>query len=130
MKSTSHHLTKSETESIYALFHHIGEKIIEISFLGRGEGSVVYKVKTRNKVYCMKMALFPERTQKVLNEAKIREEFLQQGLNFLTTPLHIDQKIISNGAVIYDYIEGEMTLFKDKEVISLKYSQNFFTLFA
>ncbi|QEE17577.1 aminoglycoside phosphotransferase family protein [Promethearchaeum syntrophicum] len=118
MKSTNHHLTQAETESIYALFNKIGDHISEISFLGRGEGSVVYKVRTDNKVYCLKMALFPERTMKVLNEAKIREDFLFQGLKFLTHPIYIDEDIIPNGAVIYDYIEGEMAIFKDKKIIS------------
>ena len=117
MKSTSHHLTQSETESIYSLFHHIGEEISEFSFLGRGEGSVVYKVRTHKRVYCLKMALFPERAQKVLNEAKIREEFLHQGLKFLTPALHIDQEFLPNGAVIYEYIEGKMTVFNDKLVL-------------
>jgi len=101
MKSTSHHLTRSENESIHALFRHFGEELKEISFLGRGEGSVVYKIKTLKKIYCLKMALFPERTKKVLNEAKIREDFLNQGLKFLTPALHIDQVFLTNGAVIY-----------------------------
>ena len=118
MKSTSHHLTQSETESIYTLFHHIGEKVRDFSYLGRGEGSAVYKVRTHKKIFCLKMALFPERTKKVLNEAKIREEFLNQGLKFLTPALYIDQEIIPNGAVIYDYIEGEVAIFNDKMVIS------------
>jgi len=118
MKSTSHQLTPSETESIYYLFLSIGEEIDEISFLGRGEGSVVYKVRTLKSVYCLKMALFPERTQKVLNEAKIRDEFLHQGLKFLTPAFHIDQEFLTNGAVIYKYIEGKMAVFNDKSVIT------------
>jgi thiamine kinase-like enzyme len=118
MKSTSHHLTQSENKSINALFRHFGEELKEISFLGRGEGSVVYKIRTTKRVYCLKMALFPERTQKVLNEAKIREEFLHQGLKFLTPALHIDQVFLTNGAVIYKYIEGKMAIFKDKSVLT------------
>jgi len=118
MKSTRHPLTQSEKESIYALFRHYRKEISEISFLGRGEGSVVYKVRTHKGVYCLKMALFRERTQKVLNEAKIRDEFLHQGLKFLTPALHIDQEFLPNGAVIYEYIEGKMAVFNDKKVIS------------
>ena len=56
MKSTNHQLTQSDTEAIHALFHQVGEK----------------------------MALFPERKKKVLGEATIREEFIRQGLKFLT----------------------------------------------
>jgi len=82
-----------------------------MTFLGRGEGSVVYKVQTHNRNFCLKMALYPERKKKVLGEATIREEFLQQGLSFLTPALHIDQDFLPNGAVIYEFIEGEMAVF-------------------
>ena len=124
MKSTTHHLTQSDRDSIYCIFRHFGEEIEELSFLGRGEGSIVYKVKvgTPNRKYCIKMALFPERTQKVLNEAKIREEFLHQGLNFLTPPLYVhvnrNTRLLTHGAVIYDFIEGNIATFDDKAVLS------------
>ncbi len=110
MKSTSHQLSQREIEAIKALFSHIGEEIIKISFLGRGEGSVVYKIRA-SRNYCLKMALFPERKNKVLGEATIREEFILQGLKFLTPALHSDQKYLPNGAVIYEFIEGEKAVF-------------------
>ncbi|MHA1156645.1 MAG: aminoglycoside phosphotransferase family protein [Candidatus Heimdallarchaeota archaeon] len=101
-----------------ALFNTLDKEIKQISFIGKGEGSVVYKIETLEKKYCLKTALFPERTKKILNEAKIRQDFIDKGLTFVPSPIFTDQKYFKNGAVIYDYIEGTPTIFDSKNTLS------------
>ena len=101
-----------------ALFNTLGEKIKQISFLGKGEGSAVFKIETFEKTYCLKTALFPERTQKVLSEVQIRRDFIDKGLTFIPYPINSDQKYFKNGAVIYDFIEGSQTVFDSKSTLS------------
>ena len=104
--------------SATALFKKIGKEISDLSFLGRGEGSAVYRIDSLDHSYCLKTALFPERTQKVLNEAKIRSDFITQGLNFVPPPRFSDQKYFQNGAVLYDYVEGQQAKFDTKNSIA------------
>ncbi|NPD88762.1 MAG: hypothetical protein HGN29_08550 [Asgard group archaeon] len=66
-------------DSANVLFENNGKKIEQISFLGRGEGSAVFKINTTDTAYCLKTALYPERTQKILNEANIRDGFIKKG---------------------------------------------------
>ena len=108
---------KSILKSATALFNTLDKKVKEISFLGKGEGSVVYKIETVEQTYCLKTALFPERTQKILNEAKIRRDFINKGLTFVPPPIHTDQKYFKNGAAIYDFIEGSPTVFNSKNTL-------------
>ena len=99
-------------------FNSLGKKIEEISFLGKGEGSAVYKIKTAEQVYCLKTALFPERSKKVLNEAKIRQEFIDKGLSFVPPPMYIDQQYFEYGAVFYDFIDGTEPNFNSRKDLS------------
>lgn len=98
-------------DQIISLFEKWGKNSEQISFLGRGEGSAVFKITTRDKTYCLKTALFPERTYKVLNEAKIRDHFIAKGLKFVPAPRYSDEKFFPKGAVIFDYVEGEISQF-------------------
>ena len=43
---------------------------------------------------------------KILNEAKIRYDLIEKGLDFVPTPVCSDSEFIENGAVIYKFIEG------------------------
>jgi len=89
-----------------AVFEKLGIEIMEISYLGQGEGSGVFKIVTPNQTYCLKTALFQQRSKKVLNEAKIRNQFISYGLECVPPPFHIDQEFFKHGAVIYEFIEG------------------------
>jgi thiamine kinase-like enzyme len=105
-------------EPITALFKRLGKKISHLSFLGRGEDSAVYRVNSSDHFYCLKTALYPERTQKVLNEAKIRNKFIDQGLKFVPHPRYSDQKFFKKGAVLYDYVEGQQAKFDSKNSLA------------
>jgi len=99
-------------------FNSLGIKINQISFLGKGEGSAVFKIDTSEQVFCLKTALFPQRSKKVLNEAKIRQDFIDKGLTFVPPPIYIDQKYFEHGAVFYDFIEGKEPNFNSKNDLS------------
>lgn len=94
--------------SISALFTKIGKKIVQYSVLGKGEASVVYKITTDNGLYTLKTALYPQRKDKVLQEATIRNYFLNKGLDFLPAPVYTDNTLFPNGAVIYEFIDGKV----------------------
>jgi len=87
------------------------------TYTGRGEGSAVFKLETSHQTYILKTALYPERTQKVLNEAKIRQEFIDKGLTFIPPPKYHDNNIFPKGVVLYDFIEGNQTRFETKELL-------------
>ncbi|XEO76644.1 Thiamine kinase [Candidatus Lokiarchaeum ossiferum] len=99
------------------LLKKLGKQIECISFLGRGECSAVFKIETKEKVYCLKTALFPERKRKVLNEAKIREDFISKGLKFVPAPVYNDDTFFPKGAVLFDFIEGENSKFTSPHLI-------------
>ena len=99
------------------LFKTLGKVIKEISFLGKGEGSAIFKIVTQDSTYCLKTALYPERTQKILNEVKIRNYFIEKGLQFVPAPKHSDKEFFRNGAVIYDFVEGNLSVFDNENII-------------
>lgn len=107
----------SLTKPIQQLFEKIGEKNINISYLGKGEASIVYKVITSEGVYVIKTALYPERKKKVLGEATIRTNFIKKGIKCIPAPIYIDDEILPNGAVIYEYVEGLQPNFKEEELV-------------
>jgi len=104
-------------ENIHLIFQKIGCDVLENSFLGKGEASIVLKVKTKNGTYALKTALYPERKKKILQEAEIRKYFINEGLNFIPSPRYSDELFFPNGAVIYDYVEGKKPNFNDHETI-------------
>jgi thiamine kinase-like enzyme len=99
------------------LFKKLGKEIGEISFLGKGEGSALFKITTQDNVYALKTALFPERTQKILNEAKIRDNFIEKGVQCVPAPKYVDQEFFKNGAVLFDFIDGVNSNYKDEVTI-------------
>lgn len=107
----------SLNKPIELLFKKIGQKCINISYLGKGEASVVYKVITSDGVYVVKTGLYPERKKKVLGEATIRTNFIKKGLDNIPAPIYIDDEILPNGAVIYEFVEGLKPNFKEEELI-------------
>jgi len=104
-------------EPAYNLFNDKGEKIKDISFLGRGEASTIFKITTNNAIYALKTALYPERTQKILNEAKIRSEFIDKGVQCVPAPKYVDQEFFKNGAVVFDFAEGVHSDYQDEATI-------------
>jgi thiamine kinase-like enzyme len=105
-------LKHSET-IVKQLFQEINRDVINYSFLGKGEASIVYKVLTDKATYVLKTALYPERKNKVIKESEIRSSFINKGLDSIPSPIFTDDKIFSNGAVIYEYIEGFKPNFND-----------------
>lgn len=99
------------------LFEKKSEKIDSILFLGRGEASAVFKVKTDKSLYALKTALYPERTQKILNEAKIRRMFIDKGVTCVPAPIFTDQEFFINGAVVFEYAEGVNSNYQDESTI-------------
>lgn len=99
------------------LFKEKNEQIKDITFLGRGEASAVFKITTNHSIYALKTALYPERTQKILNEAKIRQKFIDKGVKCVPAPRYIDQRFFKNGAVVFDYVEGVHSDYQDKTTI-------------
>ena len=93
------------------------ERIMNIEFLGRGEASAVFKIVTEKTIYALKTALYPERTQKILNEAKIRTKFIDKGVECVPAANFTDQEYFKNGAVIFDYAEGEHSDYHDEATI-------------
>jgi len=104
-------------ESASKLFKQNNEVIREISFLGRGEASAVFKVTTNNSVYTLKTALYPERTKKILNEAKIRQMFIDKGVTCVPAPRYVDRDFFKNGAVVFDFVEGTHSDYQDEITI-------------
>ena len=99
------------------LFKELGEEITNISFLGRGEASAVFKITTNNAIYALKTALYPERTQKILNETKIRQKFIDKGVKCVPAPRYVDQEFFENGAVVFDFAEGVHSGYEDETTI-------------
>ena len=105
-------------ERIQKFFKKHNKTVEKISFLGKGEGSRVYRIDTPNRTYCMKTALFPKRSKKVLNEAKIRNKFIHFGLTFVPRSLFVDRNTFPHGAVFYDYIDGIKPDFTTKDALA------------
>ena len=99
--------------SIKEVFKKIGKEICNISFLGKGEASNVYKIVASEEIYVLKTALYPERKIKVINEAKIRNYFIEKGLDCIPEPVYSDEDIFQNGAVIYRFVDGSKPNFED-----------------
>ncbi len=108
---------KTVEEPASRLFKERNEKIREMSFLGRGEASAVFKIITENNTYALKTALYPERTQKILNEAKIRQNFIDKGVQCVPAPRYSDQQFFKNGAVVFDFAEGVHSDYNDVETV-------------
>jgi len=104
-------------EKIQQLFQKIGHIVQSYSFLGKGEASVIIKVKTDQGTYALKTALYPKRKDKVLREAQFRTFFIEKELTCIPHPIHIDSEIFPNGAVIYEYAEGSKPDFISKEIL-------------
>ena len=99
------------------LFKKLEKEISEISFLGRGEASAVFKITTNDAVYALKTALYPERTKKILNEATIRQKFIDKGIQCVPAPRYVDQEFFKNGAVLFDFAEGVHSDYQDEATI-------------
>ncbi len=99
------------------LLANTGQKFISMEYLGKGEGSFLYRILTSKQELCMKIALFPQRAQKVLHEAEIRNNFIAKGLNFVPKPMLTDPHFPPNGCVIYHFVPGKPCLFQREEEI-------------
>ncbi|NHJ46928.1 MAG: aminoglycoside phosphotransferase family protein [Asgard group archaeon] len=106
MKSNSY-LQMIPDEKIQQLFEKIGESILNSSFLGKGEASIVLKITTNQNTYALKTALYPKRKEKILKEADFRNFFLNKGLSYVPKPVFVDSEIFPNGAVIYEFVNGK-----------------------
>ncbi len=104
-------------ENIHNLFNKIGKTVQDISYLGKGEASTVFKVQTDDGVYALKTALYPKRMKKVLQEVEIRKFFIDKGLNFIPPPIYSDKHFFPSGAAIYEFIEGKKPNFNDYEIM-------------
>lgn len=117
MKRFAHIDPKTIQEPASKLFNKENETIKNISFLGRGEASAVFKITTNNTIYALKTALYPERTPKIINEATIRQNFIDKGVQCVPAPRFIDREFFQNGAVVFDYAEGIHSNYQDEETI-------------
>ncbi len=104
------------TQKILELFKIKGIKVDDIQFIGEGVNSSVYRVEG-DEIYGIKISKFPERRKKVLQEVKIREKFINLGLDFIPTTYYSDVEIFEDSAVIYQYIDGEKPDFDDKDIL-------------
>ena len=104
-------------EKIHQIFQKMDLSILNTSLLGKGEASVVYKITTNKGIYALKTALYPKRKKKVLREAEIRKFFIEKGMTCIPHPILADDTIFQNGAVIYEFIEGNKPNFSDIEII-------------
>ncbi len=89
------------------IFENIGKTVLNSSFLGKGEASIVLKIETDKGKFALKTALYAERKKKILKEAQYRNFFIENGLTCIPKPIHVDEEIFHNGAVIYEFIEGK-----------------------
>ncbi|MHA1111825.1 MAG: aminoglycoside phosphotransferase family protein [Promethearchaeota archaeon] len=93
-------------QNIHQIFGMIGKSVLETSFLGKGEASTVLKISTNDGIYALKTAQYPERKEKVLNEAEFRHYFIDHGISCVPAPVYSDSEIFPNGAVIYEFVDG------------------------
>lgn len=104
-------------QSIKEIFQKIGKEVNKVSFLGKGEASIVFRIDTSDDIYVLKTALYPERKNKVLGEAKIRNSFIDKGLTFIPEPIYSDEDIFQNGAVVYRFVDGIKPDFEETDSI-------------
>ena len=108
--------TDEVTKKILKLFEIKGIKVNDIKFIGEGVNSSVYRVEGDN-IYGIKISKFPERKKKVLQEVKIREKFINLGLDFIPVTYHSDTEIFKDSAVIYQFIDGGEPDFDNKDIL-------------
>ncbi|MFX0093144.1 MAG: hypothetical protein ACFFBD_15410, partial [Candidatus Hodarchaeota archaeon] len=104
---------------IEKLFAQLELPVKNISFINKGVGSQFYKIVTSDNVYGIKIAMYPERSKKVKKEAMIRQELIDKGLQFIPKPVCLDEKLFTNSAVIYEFIEGEPPDFSNKIYLAI-----------
>ncbi|MHA1977646.1 MAG: hypothetical protein ACW98F_10370 [Candidatus Hodarchaeales archaeon] len=90
----------------------------EIEYINKGVGSKFYKVASDDKIYGIKICMYPKRSKKVKNEAKIRCDLIAKDLTFIPSALHVDEEVFRNGAVVFDFITGNPPDFTKKENLS------------
>ncbi|NPD88726.1 MAG: aminoglycoside phosphotransferase family protein [Asgard group archaeon] len=68
-----------------------------------------------------KIEIFEEkitsRTRKIFNEAKIRQKFIDKGVQCVPAPICVDQEFFKNGAVVFDFAEGIHSDYQDESTI-------------
>lgn len=105
-------------KSVDQLFQRINKRVGLISFLGKGEASIVLKVDTEHESYALKTALYAERREKVLSEAEIRNYFINKEIMCVPPPIYSDSEIFPNGAVIYEYVDGNKPDFHNINILN------------
>ena len=103
-------------QRITRLFNSKGIPVHKISHVGKGINSSVYRV-TGDRPYGFKMAMFPERKFKVLNEIKIRQKFIDRGIECIPKVHFSDTEFFPDSAVVFDFIDGEKPDFTNKAVL-------------
>jgi thiamine kinase-like enzyme len=103
-------------KKIQKLFEKKGIQVTNIEYIGTGINSSVYLI-YGNRMYGLKLAKFPERRNKVLNEIKIREEFKNKGIECIPDTYFSDTEIFPDSAVVYQFIEGKQPNFDDKQIL-------------
>ncbi|MHA2029644.1 MAG: phosphotransferase [Candidatus Kariarchaeaceae archaeon] len=102
---------------IYKLFERKDIQVTNIKYIGTGINSSVYRI-SGDQLYGLKIAKFPERRNKVLNEIKIREEFINKGVKCIPDIYFSDTEFFPDSAVVYQFIDGKQPDFENKEVLS------------
>ncbi len=111
-------MSDSNTTKIAELFNSKDILVNDIEYINKGVGSKFYKVASNDNVYGIKICMYPKRSKKVKNEAKIRSDLIAKGLTFIPSALHVDDEVFKNGAVVFDFIIGKPPDFTKKENIS------------
>jgi thiamine kinase-like enzyme len=75
------------------------------------------KIVTNGGIFSLKVALYPKRKKKVLNEIRIRDFFITHGLSCIPAPIYSESEIFPYGAAIYEYVDGSPPDFKNFDVI-------------
>ena len=100
---------------ITELFNSKDILVKNIDYINKGVGSRFYRVDSKDIVFGIKICMYPKRSEKVKNEAKIRNDLIAKGLSFIPAALHVDDEIFKNGAVVFDFISGKPPDFTKKE---------------
>ncbi len=107
-----------DNTKITELFNSKDILVKEIEYINKGIGSKFYKVASNDHVYGIKICMYPKRSNKVKNEARIRNDLITKGLTFIPSALYVDDEIFKNGAVVFDFIIGKPPDFTKKENLS------------
>lgn len=94
-------------DSLTAVFARRRMSVHQINVAGSGAGSRVYHVVTDQGSFAVKVALYPERHDRVIREFEIRRCLVEHGLDFIPRPRWTDEELFRNGAAIYDFAPGE-----------------------